>query len=102
METLSLPRKTTSLPSEAYVLALASTPSSYAASSSAPSNSISLFDKAQFRKTLELQGHDISITSLRSVPQLGGTGRGVLLSSGKDGHVKAWDERSGSVSLQSE
>ncbi len=100
-QTLSVPLKTTSLPSGAYVLSLAATPSAYAASSSHPLNTISLFDKAQFSKILDLAGHENSITSLRSVPQVTGNGTGVLLSSGKDGFVKTWDERTGSVSIQS-
>ena len=38
-------------------------------------------------------GHEDSITSLRSVSNFAGSMSPVLLSSGKDGIVKAWDSR---------
>ncbi|TCD66828.1 hypothetical protein EIP91_000906 [Steccherinum ochraceum] len=92
----STPATSTRLPSEAYVLSLASTSSGYAASSSAPSNSIHLFDKADFRKIRDWVGHKDTISSLRSVANIAGNVRESLATCSKDGTVKIWDERSGS------
>ncbi|PSR71849.1 hypothetical protein PHLCEN_2v12350 [Hermanssonia centrifuga] len=93
------PIKSTVLPSDAYVLSLASLPSHYAASSSASANNIYLFDKFSLRPIGELAGHDRATTCMRSVPKVGDS-REVLLSCGKDALVKVWDERSCSVALQ--
>lgn len=101
LTTSSRPLKTGSLPAEAYVLSLASLPSHYAAAASFPINTIHLFDKATLRKVLELPGHHNSLSCLKSVRNIGGSGREALLSCGKDGIVKVWDERSGSVALES-
>ncbi len=95
------PIKSTVLPSDAYVLSLASLPSHYAASSSASANNIYLFDKFSLRPIGELAGHDRATTCMRSVPKVGDS-REVLLSCGRDALVKVWDERSCSVALQSE
>ena len=92
--------KSTQLPGDAYVLSLASLPSHYAAASSASANNIHLFDKANLRKVLELSGHD-NISCMRSVRNVASAGRESLVSCCKDGLVKIWDERSGSVALQS-
>ncbi|CAL1701580.1 unnamed protein product [Somion occarium] len=100
LTTSSRPLKTGSLPAEAYVLSLASLPSHYAAAASFPINTIHLFDKATLRKVLELPGHHNSLSCLKSVRNIGGSGREALLSCGKDGIVKVWDERSGSVALE--
>lgn len=98
----STPIKTVSLPSEAYVLSLASLSSYYAASSSAPTNGIHLFDKSNLRPVAQLAGHDDAVTGLRRVPTVAGLSAEVLVSSGKDGVIRVWDERSGVAGLQSE
>jgi WD repeat-containing protein 89 len=98
----SRPIKSTSLPSEAYVLSLAPLHSYYAASASAPSNAIHIFDKANLRPVSHLAGHGEAISAMRSVPNFAGTSRETLISCGKDGLVKVWDERSGSPAAQSE
>lgn len=92
----------TSLHESNYVLALASLPNYYVASASSPSNKITLFDKAGLRSVQILPGHEDATTYLRTIYALGGSTRSTLLSSGKDGCVRAWDERSGGVSIQSE
>lgn len=100
--TTTRPVKSTSLPSEAYVLSLASVQSFYAASSSAPLNVIHIFDKANLRPVSQLVGHGEAISTMRSVPSFAGTSRETLVSCGKDGLVKVWDERSGAPAVQSE
>ncbi|KAI0698608.1 WD40 repeat-like protein [Cytidiella melzeri] len=92
--------RTETLPSGAYVLSLASLPSLYAASSSAPTNAVHLFDMTNLRAVSTLPGHQDAVTSLRSVSNISGTSREVLVSSGKDGLIKVWDERSRSAALQ--
>ncbi|KAI9066366.1 WD40 repeat-like protein [Trametes sanguinea] len=96
----STPIRSTSLPAAAYVLSIASTPSLYAASASSPSNAIHLFDKERLQNVQTLAGHDSAITALRAVPNVANAVSHALLSSGKDGAVKVWDERSGSVALR--
>ncbi|KAI0637917.1 WD40 repeat-like protein [Trametes polyzona] len=96
----SSPIRSTALPGGAYVLSIASLPSYYAASASAPSNAIHVFDKARLQNVQTLPGHESSITTLRSVPNVANAVAHALLSSGKDGAVKVWDERSGSVALR--
>ncbi|KAI0356523.1 WD40 repeat-like protein [Trametes cingulata] len=96
----STPIKSATLPAEAYVLSIASLPSYYAASASSPSNAIHFFDKARLQNVQTLPGHEASITTLRSVPNVANAVSHALLSSGKDGTVKVWDERSGSVALR--
>lgn len=98
----SNPVKTDFLPSDAYVLSLASLASHYAASSSAPLNAIHLYDKFNMKFAGQLAGHEDAITAMRAVPKLAGATREMLVSCGKDGLVKAWDERAGSVGLQSQ
>lgn len=81
---------------DSYVLNLACLQSCYAASFSAPSNSLSLFDKQGLQlMTSIISAHSENITLIRSPPYLS-THRGndVLLSSGKDGLLKVWDIRS--------
>ncbi|KIM67672.1 hypothetical protein SCLCIDRAFT_1209773 [Scleroderma citrinum Foug A] len=90
----------TSLHESHYVLALASLPNYYVASASSPSNNITLFDKAGLRSVQILPGHEDATTHLRTIYALGGSAKSTLLSSGKDGCVRAWDERSGGVSIQ--
>ncbi|KAI0676978.1 WD40-repeat-containing domain protein [Trametes maxima] len=98
--TSTAPAKSISLQGEAYVLSIASLPSYYAVSSSSPSNAIHLFDKARLQNAQTLAGHESSITTLRSVPNVANAVTHALLSSGKDGAVKVWDERAGSVALR--
>lgn len=82
------------------MLALASVQSHYAASSSTPSNAIHLFDKSDLRPAGQFVGHNEAVASMRSVPKFAGTSRETLVSCGKDGLVKVWDERSGSEAVQ--
>ena len=96
------PVRSATLPADAYVLAIASLPSFYAAAASAPSNAIHLFDKERLRHVQTLPGHASAITTLRSVPNVAGNSSHALLSSGKDGAVHAWDERAGTVALRCE
>ncbi|KAI0774019.1 WD40 repeat-like protein [Fomes fomentarius] len=96
----STPLRAINLPEEAYVLAIASLPSFYAAAASAPSNVIHLFDRERLWNVNTLPGHASSITTLRSVPNVANTGSHALLSSGKDGMVHVWDERAGSAALR--
>ena len=91
----------TFLQSESYVLSLTSVASLYAASASSPSNQIHLFDRATLQSTGVLKGHEHATTHLRTVHPLGASTCEMLLSSGKDGYVVAWDERSGSASIKS-
>ncbi|KAH7931423.1 WD40 repeat-like protein [Leucogyrophana mollusca] len=92
--------KSHTLPNQSYILSLASLDNFYAASASAPSNAIFLFDKPSLQCVQTLQGHETANTSLRTITNLAGSNRQMLLSSGKDGCVKAWDERSGAVSVK--
>lgn len=94
--------RTVTLPGNAYVLSLASLPSHYAASSSAPTNAIHLFDKSNLRTVSTLPGHDDAISCLKSVSGISGTSREVLVSAGRDAVIKVWDERTGSAGLKSE
>lgn len=92
---------TTKLPNNAYVLSIASLQGHYAAASSVPSNAIHLYDKSDCKTIVRtLPGHVDGVTYMRTVDAFAG-GREVLLSCGKDGNVKAWDERSDSVATQS-
>ncbi|KAJ6567269.1 WD40-repeat-containing domain protein [Mycena vulgaris] len=96
----STPIKSVSLSSQAYVLSLAPLPQYYAASASAPSNTIDLFDKATLLGTQTLPGHEIGTTSLRSVETIANVSRPSLVSSGMDGSIKVWDERTNSYSIK--
>lgn len=71
-QSLSAPIKTATLPGEAYVLSIVSLPSYYAISAK----------------------HEGPITALRSAHNFAGSLTPVLISSGKDGVVHAWDARS--------
>ncbi|KAI0092445.1 WD40 repeat-like protein [Irpex rosettiformis] len=92
--------RTVSLPSGAYVLSLASLPSLYAASSSAPTNGVHLFDKTNLRAVATLPGHDDTVTCMRVVSNIAGSSRETLITSGKDAFIKVWDERAGSPAFQ--
>jgi len=98
------PRLTSLTSSSAYILHITSTLSHYAASASSPCNIIGLFDKITLQGVQTLPGHEAAITSLKMVDNLGGGGvlRRSLVSSGRDGSVKVWDERAGSHSIKSE
>ncbi|KAF9563335.1 WD40 repeat-like protein [Agrocybe pediades] len=95
-----LPRRSAKSSTESgYVLSIASLPSFYAASASAPFNVIDIFDKTTLRGVQTLSGHETATTSLRTAASLAGTIQNCLVSSGKDGSVKAWDERSSTPSI---
>jgi len=98
-KTFNKPLKAASVPDEAYVLGLTSLDNAYAASASSPSNEIFLFDKLSLRTIQKLRGHNTATTSIRTVQRLAAADRQLLLSSGKDGCVKAWDARSNSVAI---
>jgi WD repeat-containing protein 89 len=98
----SSPFKSTTITSEAYVLCLASIHTCYAASQSAPSNLIDLFDKTTLRHVQTLPGHKVATTYLRTVDNIAGFARQSMISSGQDGTVKVWDDRSNSESINRE
>lgn len=93
-QSLSAPIKTATLPGEAYVLSIVSLPSYYAISASSPDDSIHLFSKSRLDKVQTLTKHEGPITALRSAHNFAGSLTPVLISSGKDGVVHAWDARS--------
>ncbi|TFK56234.1 WD40 repeat-like protein [Heliocybe sulcata] len=98
--TLSETSKSTTVPSGSYVLSLASLPSCYAASTSAPSNTIHLYDKSDLRVSSTLGGHEAGITTLRVADNIAGNNTQALVSCGRDAAVKVWDERTGSTAIQ--
>ncbi|KAJ7067920.1 WD40-repeat-containing domain protein, partial [Mycena amicta] len=83
-----------------YVLSIARLPGAYAASASAPSNKIHLFDPVTFHPTHVLPGHASGTTSLRAVDTIANVARPCLVSSGLDGTIQVWDERTNSSSLK--
>ncbi|KAG5645772.1 hypothetical protein DXG03_005309 [Asterophora parasitica] len=85
---------------QAYVLSIVSLPGQYAASASAPSNTIDIFDKTTLKGVETLSGHEIATTSLHTVTSLVGLSAPTLMSSGRDGSVKIWDPRSRSHSIK--
>ncbi|KAG6833587.1 hypothetical protein H0H87_004214 [Tephrocybe sp. NHM501043] len=93
------PLKSTHLSSQSYVLSIASLSSHYAASASAPANTIDIFDKTTLRGVETLSGHDVATTSLHAVDNVIGLSGRSLISSGRDGSVKIWDPRSNSHSI---
>lgn len=129
LKTTTSPLKSTSISTistgESYVLGLASLNGNYAAmssgsqsdssSSSAPSGSkkktvngdistcpIHIYAKQTLQKIQSLPGHEVASTFMRSVNSIAGLNGPTLVSSGKDGSVRAWDERSGSHGIKSE
>ncbi|KAI0269312.1 WD40 repeat-like protein [Gloeopeniophorella convolvens] len=96
----STPTTSSKLPADAYVLAIASCGVQYAASASAPSNKIHLFDRTSLRLTRSLDGHRGGTTSLRAVDALIGVTQRMLVSSGKDGIVRVWDDRTGAAAIE--
>ncbi|KAK7471070.1 hypothetical protein VKT23_002486 [Stygiomarasmius scandens] len=97
----SSPKKSIPVAAESYVIALAALPSRYAACLSAPGNTIDVYDSFTLQKLYSLPGHDpANSTALKSVAQVAGSSRPTLVSSGKDGSIKVWDERTGSHSIK--
>ena len=88
------PLASTKLPTDAYVLSTAVLPDFYAASTSPPSNAIHLLDKTSLRTIRTLPGHSTATTALRSALFTFSSCRDALISTGKDGTVKIWDDRS--------
>ncbi|KAG5353719.1 hypothetical protein C0989_003145 [Termitomyces sp. Mn162] len=88
------------LSSQSYVLALVSLPGHYAASASAPANTIDIFDKTTLQGVQTLSGHDVATTSLHGVENIAGIFGRSLMSSGRDGSVKIWDTRTNSYSIK--
>lgn len=95
------PLSSSSLPSDAYFLAIAALGSYYAASASAPSDRIYLFDKTSLQTLHSFEGHQGGITSLHGVDSVAGTNRRATLSSGRDGVVRVWDDRTGATAIES-
>ncbi len=96
--TTSTPLRTSSLSEQAYVLSIVSLQTQYAASTSAPTNKIDIFDKSTLRRVQTLPGHEVATTALRSINRVG---KKFLVSSGKDGQVIVWDDRTNSVGISS-
>jgi len=97
----TVPIRSTRSSSLDYILHIAPLPSYYAASASFPSNVIDIFDKSSLRGVQTLPGHEEGTTSLHTVENLGGGAvRTCLVSSGKDGSVKVWDDRLNSHSIK--
>jgi WD repeat-containing protein 89 len=95
------PLRSSTLPCDAYLLAIAALGSYYAASASAPSHRIYLFDKTSLRTLHSFEGHQGGTTSLRGVDSVAGTNRRAILSSGRDGVVRVWDDRTGATAIES-
>lgn len=84
-----------------YILSIAGLPNFYAASVSSPANVIDIFDRTTLQGVQTLPGHEGATTSLHRTENLGGVVQKCLISSGRDGSVKAWDHRSNSHSIKS-
>lgn len=96
------PRRSEKSSSESeYILSIAGLPDFYAASVSSPANVIDIFDKTTLQGVQTLPGHEGATTSLHTAKNLGGVVQKCLISSGRDGSVKAWDDRSNSHSIKS-
>ncbi|KDR74407.1 hypothetical protein GALMADRAFT_141450 [Galerina marginata CBS 339.88] len=96
-----LPRRSSKSSTETgYILSITSLPSFYAASTSAPFNVIDIFDKSTLHGMQTFPGHEGATTSLHMAENLGGILQKCLISSGKDGSIKAWDERTNSHSIK--
>ena len=99
--TTSTPLRTSSLSEQAYVLSIVSLQTQYAASTSAPTNKIDIFDKSTLRRVQTLPGHEVATTALRSINRIGENHKNFLVSSGKDGQVIVWDDRTNSIGISS-
>ena len=97
-----VPHLSTNSSSGSYVLSITSLPSHYAAANSSPANVIDLFDKVTLKCVQTLPGHELAITSMHSVDNIAGVSSECLISSGRDGRIKIWDNRSNSQSINSE
>ncbi|KAF7331724.1 WD40 repeat-like protein [Mycena kentingensis (nom. inval.)] len=97
----SSPFASTALASDQeYVLSIARLPGAYTASASAPSNKIYIFDERTLRSTHVLPGHTSGTTSLTTIESIANVGRPCLISSGLDGSIQVWDERTNSYSIK--
>lgn len=101
LQSYSSPLRSLRSSSQAYILSMASLPAHYAASASTPSNTIDIFDKSTLQRIQTFPGHQVATTSLHRVENVVGIQNVSLMSSGKDGSVKVWDERSNSHSIKS-
>lgn len=81
-------------------MSIAALPSRYAIAPSAPSTSIDILDQTNLRIVQSLPGHTGGVTTLRTVSAIGGSNAPALVSSGRDGSVKMWDERSNAHSIK--
>lgn len=97
-----VPHLSTNASSGSYVLSITSLLSHYAVATSTPANVIDLFDKTTLKCVQTLPGHEFATTSLHCVGNLAGVSNEYLISSGKDGCVKIWDNRSNSHCIKSE
>ncbi|KAK1235680.1 hypothetical protein PQX77_001051 [Marasmius sp. AFHP31] len=96
----SRPKQWIKLEANTYIHHLASLPGGYAASTSSTSDSdtIQLFDKTTLKSLRKWETHRGGCTSLKRVKAIGEqTERPLLMSGGKDGVIKVWDERSNSL-----
>jgi WD40 repeat protein len=96
------PRRTTTI-GDVYVLEIARTASHYVASASGPKNTIHLFDRSSFAPVRALAGHEGGTSALTVAHAASSSVAGghALFSCGKDARVKVWDERTGTVGLES-
>ncbi|KAL1741948.1 WD40-repeat-containing domain protein [Schizophyllum fasciatum] len=86
--------------SEAYIMSIAQLPSRYAIAPSTPCTSIDILDSASLRIVQSFPGHDGGVSALSTIHSVAGLTRPSLVSSGRDGSVKVWDERSNSHSIK--
>ena len=100
LRTTSSSAQSTKLAAQEYVLSLASLPDYYAASASAPTNAIYVFDKSNLQNVRTLPGQEAALTSLRTINAYGAQARPLLAWSGKDGVITVWDDRTASISVK--
>ena len=94
------PISSVNLKNGSYVMFLSSLPSIYAAASSNPANTIHLYDKSSITREIGiLSGHPEGVSHLRTAKNILGQ-REVLMSCGRDGLVKIWDQRLGAPAIQ--
>ncbi|KAL1665656.1 WD40-repeat-containing domain protein [Schizophyllum commune] len=94
------PECSASIASEAYIMSITALPSRYAIAPSAPSTSIDVLDSASLRFVQSFPGHEGGVSALRTIRSVAGLTRPALVSSGRDGSVKVWDERSNAHSIK--